>query len=71
MNMKPHRNKSSHIHSVGYDEETGTLAVQFHKGGVYHYPGVSADIHSNFQSAESAGDFFHTNIRGRFQGKKQ
>ena len=31
--MKAPRNESSQIHSLGYDAETQTLAVQFHKGG--------------------------------------
>jgi hypothetical protein len=69
--MTPHRNSSTHIHSFGHDAETGTLAIKFHKGGsTYHYPGVPAEVHSRMHSAASAGEFFHTNIRGRFKGKK-
>lgn len=71
MDMRPCKNSSSHIHSIGFDEETGTLAVKFHRGGVYHYPGVGKDVFDQLHSHESPGLFFHTSIRGRFKGTKR
>ena len=68
MNMRPVQ--SSHIHSVGHDPETNTLAVQFHKGGVYHYEGVSKRTFDDFCSHESPGKFFRGNIHKQYNGKK-
>jgi hypothetical protein len=63
--LKP--NFSSHIHSAGYDPETQTMTVKFHKGGVYHYHGVPESVHTKLLNAESAGNFMHNNVKGKFQ----
>lgn len=69
--MQPPRNKSSHIKSIGHDAETGTLAVEFHKGGVYHYNGVSRETFSDLHGCDSCGGFFRKNIVGKFKGAKR
>ena len=63
--MSPPRNASSHIHSLGYDDETGTMVVQFTKGGTYHYPGVDKTTFLDMKYHESPGEFFHRNVRGK------
>ena len=70
MDMLKPKFASDHIHSVGYDNDTGTLAVQFHRGGVYHYPGVDEGTYLGLQGAASAGSFFHRQIKGRYKGIK-
>lgn len=71
------RVNSSQIHSVGYDAPTNTLRVKFHAKGcvaknitcecgggpVYSYPGVSAEKHSEFVTAESIGKYFGQHFR--------
>jgi hypothetical protein len=61
--------KSSNVESVGYDEETKTLEVQF-KGShkVYQYSGVESQTHADLMGAESIGKFVHQNIvKGGFK----
>ena len=69
--MKAPLNKSSQIHSLGYDAETQTMAVQFHKGGIYHYSGVSANIFDAMHAHDSPGEFFHKNVRGQYPHQKR
>ncbi len=61
---------SSNLSSVGYDESTETLEVQFQNGSVYQYHGVSAEIHEQLMQARSVGGFFHSNIRNTFEHSK-
>lgn len=64
--------ESSLLAGVGYDETTGTLAVQFKRdGAVYHYEGVPADAYAELRGAESIGSHFGKNIRSQFAGAKQ
>jgi hypothetical protein len=51
MQMQPVR--SSNIAAVGY--ENGTLAVRFHNGSEYEYPGTSESDHADFLGSESKG----------------
>jgi hypothetical protein len=70
MNMQPPRNSSSHIHSLGFDPETGTMAVKFHAGGTYHYSGIDQDTFNELRGHESAGAYFHKNIKGQYRHRK-
>ena len=69
--MKPPKNESGHIHSLGYDAETKTMAVQFTRGGVYHYHGVSAEDFAALHGAESVGSHFRENVLGKFSHTKR
>ncbi len=62
---------SSNLASVGYDENSETLEVQFHNGSVFQYHGVSAEIHKQLIQAGSVGKFFASNIRKTFEHSKQ
>lgn len=46
--------ESSSLASVGYEEWTRTLEVEFRNGGVYHYLDVPASVHRALMTAESA-----------------
>ena len=59
--------KSSNVDSVGYDAATQTLAVKFKSGGVYHYAGVPADIHTNLHKAESVGKYIGAQVVRKFK----
>jgi len=54
---------SKQLVSIGYDQSSLTLEVEFRKGGVYQYVGVSPEAHHGLMSAESVGTFFNTMIR--------
>jgi len=54
---------SSNVASIGYDEETQTLEIEFLSGGVYQYSGVPIDVYESLMAAGSKGSFFHKEIR--------
>jgi hypothetical protein len=54
---------SSNLSSVGYDQATQTLEIEFHSGGVYQYSNVPAVVYSGLMSASSHGTYFDTNIK--------
>jgi hypothetical protein len=57
--------KSSNVSHVGY--ENGSLAVQFHDGGLYHYSDVPQDIYLRLLSAPSKGSFLHKVVKPKFK----
>ena len=57
---------STNLQSVGYDQGTQTLEVQFVSGRVYQYYGVPENMHTLLMQARSKGQFFNTNIRNSF-----
>jgi hypothetical protein len=61
---------SSNIASIGYDEATSTLEVEFMHGGVYHYFDVPQREYEGFMSAESHGKYLAANIKGRYRYSK-
>ena len=54
---------SSNIISIGYEEETETLEVEFHGGRVYQYYGVPNHIHRDLMSADSHGGFLDSHVK--------
>ena len=69
--MRPPKNKSSHIHSLGFDAETGTMAVQFHKGGVYHYHGVPQSTFDELHGHDSPGSHLRAAVVGKYKHSKR
>lgn len=75
-----HRNRvhSSNIASIGWEtsrmglagrpsaNESGTLEVAFHDGGMYQYSGVPESVYRDFLSAYSKGSYFHDHIKDRY-----
>lgn len=69
---------SSNIASVRFDieegAETGSLTVQFKKGGaVYRYAEVPMSVYQQMYDAEqegSCGSFFHANVRSSYSFEK-
>lgn len=68
-NFKP---SSSMINEVRWvensklDNRNGTLYVEFSNGNVYRYSNVSLSKYTWFASAQSAGSFFDSKIKGEF-----
>ena len=58
--------ESSNLASVGYDEATKTLEIQFHSGGIYEYDDVEKEIYDDLMNAESKGRYFMSMIRGGY-----
>lgn len=57
---------STNIRSLGYEQETRTLEVEFHNGGLYQYAGVPDTIYRAFMRAASKGSFLYDQIRDRY-----
>jgi hypothetical protein len=54
---------SSAIRAIRYTEESQILSVTFQSGGTYDYPAVPRDKVTGLLSAESAGKYFHKEIK--------
>lgn len=55
--------QSSAIQSASYDERSGTLTVNFVRGGQDVIPNVSKSTFEQFQAARSAGGFYNQYLR--------
>ncbi|WP_066384109.1 MULTISPECIES: KTSC domain-containing protein [unclassified Anabaena] len=58
---------SSMANAVGYCSDEQVLQVEFHNGAIYEYSGVEAETWEDLQSAESVGQFFNQEIKGRYE----
>ena len=61
---------SSSIRSVGYDERSRVLEVEFNDGRVNQYSGVSAELHRRLISAPSIVSYFRDNVEESFPAKR-
>lgn len=59
--------ESSDIVSIGYDEPSRILEVEFRGGRLYQYQEVPPEIHAQFMRADSYGQFFSTFINRRYR----
>ena len=58
---------SSNISSIGYDENSNTLEVEFHSGSVYQYFDVPLNVYNGFIEADSKGQYFAQHIKGYYR----
>ena len=58
--------RSSNIASIGYDEESQVLEIEFHNGGVYQYSGVRKDMFIQLMNASSKGRLFSDQIKDNY-----
>ena len=63
MNMIPV--KSSNLKSVGYDQTSKTLRVEFNNGASWDYFGVAPNEHAEMMHAQSIGSHFHAHIKSK------
>ncbi|MFJ3044777.1 KTSC domain-containing protein [Herbaspirillum chlorophenolicum] len=54
---------SSNIASIGHDETTQTLEVEFLDSAVYEYYGVPEHVFQELLSASSVGRYFAQNVK--------
>lgn len=58
------------LKSVGYDEQSRTLEVEFKNGGLYEYVDVPADAYSALMLSPSKGTHFGDHIRDAYRFKR-
>ena len=63
--MKRQEVDSSSINSIGYDEESEILEIEF-RGGVYQYEGVPEYVYNDLMNAGSTGKFFNEDIKNEY-----
>ena len=61
---------SSEIKSVGYEENTGTLEVEFLDGSIHQYHNVPRIAHLALMTARAKGLHFNSYIRDKFPSDK-
>lgn len=57
---------SSTIVTIGYDEPSQTLEVEFKSGGVYQYYNVPQGLADELMQASSKGQFLHYQIKNAY-----
>ena len=57
---------SSAISSVGYDNRSSTLEVEFSSGAVYDYFDVPRKVYRDLLKAPSKGSFVSRRVRDRY-----
>lgn len=57
---------SSHIRTIGYDDETGELTVTFDNGKTAAYAGVPGPVAQSVMNAPSIGQALHNSVRGQY-----
>lgn len=61
---------SSNIESVGHDEDSSTLQVEFKNGGTYQYFDVTEEEFIGLRDADSPGKYFASRIKGTYRYSK-
>ncbi|SFT39248.1 KTSC domain-containing protein [Pseudoalteromonas lipolytica] len=61
--------ESSNLVSVGYDENSLTLEIEF-KSGIYQYYDVPQYIYEELISSSSLGSYHHRSIKNEFSCSK-
>ena len=68
--MQRKRVNSSKLRSVGYDEKSMTLEVEFSNGQVYQYVKVYPEVYRRFMAAPNPTSFFEDRIEEDYTGRK-
>lgn len=58
---------SSNISSIGYDEDSSTLEIEFHSGAVYQYFDVPLNVYQGIMEAASKGLNLAQHIKGYYR----
>lgn len=61
---------SSNIASIGYDESSETLEIEFLNGTIYQYFDVPNRIYQGIINADSKGQYLAQNIKGHYRYSK-
>jgi KTSC domain len=58
---------SSNIRSIGYEDSSLTLEVEFKSGSLYQYIGVPRNEYEALMNAASVGRYLNAKIKGRYR----
>lgn len=61
---------SSNIASIGYDEATSTLEIEFLNNSIYQYFDVPQHIYQGLMNADSHGQYLAQIIKGVYRYSK-
>jgi len=61
--MKREPVESSNLASVGYDESSSTLEIEFRHGSIYQYFGVPLSVYQGLMNASSKGQYFDQRVK--------
>lgn len=61
--MKREPVHSTSIASVGYDDATATLTIEFQSGALYEYYEVERAVYEQLRAAPSKGQFVNARVR--------
>lgn len=62
--------KSSNVKSIGYNETTENLEVEFNNGNIYEYYKVPRVTYDSFMAASSQGKYLNQYIKGKYSFKR-
>ena len=62
--------KSRILRSVGYDESSKILEVEFQTGLIYQYWGVPLKVYQDLMSSDTIGKYFTDKVWNRFRTKQ-
>ena len=62
--------KSRIMRSIGYDDTTKILEIEFHTGLVYQYLGVPPKVYADLMHSGEIGKYFSEKVRPKFQTKQ-
>ncbi len=62
--------KSRILRSLGYDESTKILEIEFQTGLVYQYAGVPLKVYRELIRSDEIGKYFTDKVRNRFRTKQ-
>ena len=68
--MERKRVNSSRLRSIGYDEKTMVLEVEFSNGQVYQYSRVYPEVHRRFMAAPNPTAFYDDRIAEEYSGRR-
>jgi hypothetical protein len=62
--------KSRILRSVGYDDSTKILEIEFTSGLVYQYLSVPPKVYGDLMHSEEIGKYYSEKVRPKFQTKQ-
>ncbi len=68
--MKRTAVSSSNLASVGYDEASKILEIEFNNRSIYQYSNVPESVYRALMQAASHGTYFNQNIKGAYPYRK-
>lgn len=63
--------RSTNLAEAEYDSFMQVLSLKFRNGSTYDYINVEQKVFVELKNADSAGHFFHTKIRGKYDFLKR